>query len=116
VAEVKTVLIVDDDEDFRVSYREALSVAGYSTAGAADGEEALALLRQRADIGLILLDLMMPRMNGWELYEKLARDPALARIPLVVVTAGETKLPGVEHLSKVADLGELLAVVRRHLR
>ena len=108
----KVILIVDDDEDFRLTYRDALELFGYRTLCVSSGMEALALLR-REPVDLILLDLMMPHMDGQELHAVLARDPALARIPVVAVTAGDTRLDGATHLSKVAELEEVLEVVRR---
>jgi CheY-like chemotaxis protein len=108
----KTILIVDDDEDFRMTYRDALELFGYRTLCAASGAEALELLR-RQPVELILLDLMMPHMDGQQLHAILVADPALRNIPVVAVTAGDTRLDGATHLSKVAELGEVLEVVRR---
>jgi CheY-like chemotaxis protein len=79
-------LVVDDDEDLREALCEALLDEGYDPVGAGDGEQALEKLRdQSADI--ILLDLMMPTMNGWEFRAEMMRDPTLASIPVVVMTA-----------------------------
>jgi two-component system, chemotaxis family, chemotaxis protein CheY len=114
----KTVFVVDDDEDYRHTCCEVLALTGYRTAAAANGKEALARLRSAPDVDLILLDLMMPVMNGWELQAELARDPQLSAIPVIVVTAGDTAAdPGAAAcLSKVAELPELLEAVRRHCR
>lgn len=112
----RVILIVDDDEDMRDAYKDALELAGFRTRSAADGVAALDALHADDGIGLILLDLMMPGMNGWQLHEALQSDARLQRIPVVVVTAGDATLPGASaNLSKVAELHELLAVVRRHL-
>ena len=108
----KTILIVDDDEDFRMTYRDALELFGYRTLCAASGAEALAILR-REPVELILLDLMMPHMDGQQTHAILAADPGLRQIPVVAVTAGDTRLAGATHLSKVAELEEVLDVVRR---
>jgi CheY-like chemotaxis protein len=82
------LLIVDDDDDAREALVEILSARGYRTSGASNGKEALDLLR---DTGLrpaaILLDLTMPIMSGHEFLEAAANDPALADLPVVVLTA-----------------------------
>ena len=91
------VLIVDDDPDIREAMSEVLELEGHRTACAADGREALEMLR-KDDLAtcLILLDLRMPVMNGWEFREEQRRDRKLASIPVVVVTADESagKAPG----------------------
>ena len=111
------ILIVDDDEDMREAYRDALELAGFATRTVRDGREALAELRQENGIGLILLDLMMPGMNGWDLWAELQRDPRLQQIPVVVATAGEGTIDGAAAtISKVAELHEVLEVIRHHLR
>jgi CheY-like chemotaxis protein len=82
------VLIVDDDPDIRDAVRTILEDEGYATLEASQGREALAILRQ-PDVhpGLLLLDLMMPTMDGWQLRARLREDPALAPIPIVIMTA-----------------------------
>jgi CheY-like chemotaxis protein len=80
------VLIVDDDYDIRAAISEALALHGYRVGGAADGKEALDRLRAGLRPSLILLDLMMPGMNGWEFREAQARDAELAKIPVVLLT------------------------------
>jgi CheY-like chemotaxis protein len=78
------VLVVDDDHDIRLTITEVLGLRGYRVDGAADGQEALARLRGGMRPCLILLDLMMPGMNGWEFREQQERDQALAGIPVVI--------------------------------
>jgi CheY-like chemotaxis protein len=113
----RVILIVDDDEDMRDAYRDALELAGFRARVVGDGREALEQLRSDEEIGLILLDLMMPGMNGWDVWAELQRDPRLKQIPVVVATAGDSTLPGAAAtVSKVAELHELLAVIRHHLR
>jgi CheY-like chemotaxis protein len=110
------ILLVDDDDDYRHACCEVLTLSGCPTVGASDGREALAILRRSDGVRLILLDLTMPGMNGWELHAHLRADPKLAAIPVVVLTAGEGRLDGVEHLSKLVGLPELLEVVQRYCR
>jgi CheY-like chemotaxis protein len=82
-----SVLIVEDDEDLRDSVASSLRDAGFEVEMAAHGLEALARLRVGAHPAVILLDLMMPEMNGWELMATLQADPVLRSIPILVMTA-----------------------------
>lgn len=82
-----TVLVVDDDADVRASVAEALSDSGFRPLQAENGREALRRLQEGARPDAILLDLMMPIMDGWALREALLAAPALATIPVVVFTA-----------------------------
>jgi CheY-like chemotaxis protein len=81
------LLIVDDDPELRQSAVDALSDAGYETAAAGNGWEALAATQGPRVPQLILLDLMMPDMNGWQFREAQQRDARIRDIPLVVITA-----------------------------
>jgi CheY-like chemotaxis protein len=81
------VLIVEDDIDIRDALSQILEEEGYSVSTAANGQEALDLLRSGPPPRLILLDLMMPVMNGWQFRAAQREDPALAAIPVVVISA-----------------------------
>lgn len=83
---MKKILLVDDDPDLLVVLRAALSRAGYEVACAADGEEALEKVRSELP-DLIVLDLMMPKLDGYSVHRKLKEDPRTAGIPVVVLTA-----------------------------
>jgi CheY-like chemotaxis protein len=84
----RTVLLVEDDDDIRDAVQDALERRGYQVLTAEDGQKALALLRALPVLpGVILLDLTMPVMNGWEFMSAQAADPALAAIPVVVLSA-----------------------------
>lgn len=80
------VLVVDDDPDFRDSMRYVLESDGYLVDTAADGAQATDALRSRAP-DLIILDLMMPVKNGWQVLDELKADPALRNIPVIVMTS-----------------------------
>jgi CheY-like chemotaxis protein len=82
------VLVVDDDAEIRESMRELLEEEGYVTLGAANGEQALALMRADEPPQLVFLDLMMPIVDGWEVLRVRRGDDRLTAIPVVVVTAG----------------------------
>jgi two-component system chemotaxis response regulator CheY len=82
----KNVLLADDDETVRTLLRIVLERNGLTVTTAEDGREALDLIRrQRPD--LILLDLRMPRLNGYQLFAELKADDALKSIPIIVITA-----------------------------
>src|SRR5688500_12674666 len=81
------VLIVEDDIDIRDALSQILEEEGYTVATAANGQEALDVLRSGPPPRLILLDLMMPVMNGWQFRAEQRNDPALASIPVVVISA-----------------------------
>ena len=114
------VLVVDDDADIRDMIAQALELEGWLVGGAANGEEALRAARQGPRPDVILLDLMMPVMNGWEFMDAQREDAALATIPVVLISgderlkekAGKARVAG--FLKKPMDLVELLAVVERH--
>jgi CheY-like chemotaxis protein len=81
------ILLVDDDVAITDALCELLSHEGYDVALARNGEEALATLRADSDIGLIILDLMMPGMDGWSFRRVQRKDPQLALIPVIVISA-----------------------------
>lgn len=116
----KSILIVDDDENARLLLRGLLAPEGYGIDTAANGQEALDRLHQGPRPDLILLDLAMPVMDGWQFSRALQQDPGLAAIPLVVVSGvndAQEKVAGlgaVGLLTKPIALEQLLAAVRRH--
>jgi CheY-like chemotaxis protein len=112
------ILIVDDDTDLREVLGELLAEEGYPTRLCANGRAALDALREGARPRLILLDLMMPEMNGWQFRQEQLRDDALREIPVVVMTANrvidDSALGGAEVLEKPVGLAEILGAVERH--
>jgi CheY-like chemotaxis protein len=114
-----TILIVDDDPDISEALTEALEASGYEVAAAKNGVQALDWLRRSPAPCLILLDLMMPVMDGYEFLEQQKRDPKLASVPVVVITAGR-RIAGPKMID-VADvllkpfaLGRLKSVVQQY--
>ena len=114
------VLVVDDDQSIRGLLRSVLRRDGYSVEEAADGVEALEKLRDRR-YSAVLLDLMMPRMNGWEVLDQIAAEDA-TRLSCVIVVSAALPKKGLqeEHESSVFavipkpfDLEALREVVRR---
>ena len=116
-----TVLIVDDDEDACDLTTLVLQRAGYDVATAVNGEEALTYLRRYPAPCLILLDLAMPIMDGWEFLSEREKDPALRAIP-VIIASGERGVvkralaAGVEFLPKPLQRASLLSALETVLK
>ncbi len=123
IAEHPMILLVEDDQDIRETIIELLEAEGYGAAGVADGVAALEFLRA-ADPKprCILLDLMMPRMNGAQFRKVQLRDPALADIPVVLLSAdanlceSSAQLGAAGWLEKPLRLDALLEVAERFTR
>ena len=117
----RALCVVDDDADIREVLSDVLTFAGYEVIVAGDGQSALDRLRAReTGCGLILLDLMMPRMNGWEFRRRQLADPALASIPVMLLTGAGTAAKAIDELrvemtiEKPFDLDALLASVAHY--
>jgi len=112
------VLIVEDDDDLREMLAQLLSLEGFQAAAVTNGREALDYLREEDAPGVILLDLMMPVMDGWEFRRRQQADPALAAVPVIVLSALDQSRAG--HvaadavLKKPLDFDRLLALVRSY--
>ena len=117
--ETALVLLVDDNEEIRSGVAEILEDEGYTVAMAVNGKEALDLLRRGPPPRLILLDLMMPVMDGWQFLAARRADAALSRIPVVILSAfahPADRVAGVTAiLSKPVDPGQLIKLVRIHI-
>ena len=120
--ERRSILIVEDDADLREALSEVLRDEGYTVAMAADGREALDHLRRQSHPSLILLDLTMPVMNGWQFRAEQRRDPDLSGIPVVVLSASERLAEQVaplgitDYVRKPIELGYLLRLIERYCR
>lgn len=118
----RPVLIVEDDADLREMMAQLLTLEGYHIDTAANGREALEYLHEAPRPDVILLDLMMPIMDGWEFRRRQQNDPALADVPVIVLTALDqaqaraNDLNGVDFLKKPLDFDRLLELVRRRCR
>ncbi len=109
------ILIIEDARDTREMFTVALELEGHEVASATNGAEGLsAALEERPDV--IVLDLMLPVMNGWQFRAEQRQQPSIADVPVVVVSAfGQS--PGIdvaECLSKPCDVDEILGAVLRH--
>ena len=108
-----TVLVVDDNADAVAALAQILEYEGYIVATAYDGREALQYLAAHPLPGLIILDLMMPVMNGWEFRAKIAKLPNYANVPIVVMTAlaEAAEIDAAAIIPKPYDLKRLLRVM-----
>jgi CheY-like chemotaxis protein len=114
------ILVVDDDPDLAEVLGEVLTSAGYAIAVARNGREALALLKRDGQrSSLVILDLMMPVMNGWEFRAEQLRDPSIASIPVLAFSGDANlepkaaRLGAVMAIRKPVSVPELLAAVER---
>jgi CheY-like chemotaxis protein len=116
-----TVVVVEDDLDIREVMRMVLETSGYSVLEASEGAEALSVVRGRRPC-VILLDLMMPGMDGFQFREAQLRDPAIAAIPVIIVSGGggipekAAKLCAAGYLVKPTDVHRMLVLVAEHCR
>jgi len=116
------ILVVEDDKDLRDSLCEALELEGYVAVSAENGQAALRHLATGAQPCMILLDLMMPVMDGWTFRAEQRRDPALKDIPVIVFSArlgvanAISSLGVVAGVAKPVDPDRILDLVAQHCR
>jgi CheY-like chemotaxis protein len=115
-----TLLLIEDAPDLQELLSEMLTAAGYRVVAAAHGGEGLDRLRSGTPINLILLDLMMPVMDGWRFREAQLHDPSFAAIPVVVISAnaeqGGRRIEADAVIPKPVDFDQLLRTIDRHTR
>lgn len=117
-----TILIIEDDYDIRWGMAEVLREEGYQVATAADGREALSWLRDGNEAALILLDLIMPGMNGWEFRAEQLKDPRIASIPVMLISGSVEvdqevlSLGSAGVLTKPLSLEQLFVAAERYCR
>jgi len=102
VSENPYVLIIEDDVDMIELVQMVLEAQHMDVQGALDGGTGLAMMHERRP-DAVLLDLMLPDMVGWKVYQEMQADPALSRVPVIVVTAQDTPIDRLlgEHVAKV---------------
>jgi CheY-like chemotaxis protein len=116
------VLVVEDDPDGLDLMCDVLRGAGYEAVGATNGAIALERLQEGPPPSVLLLDLMMPVMNGWQLMDEIKRLPALASLPVVLLSADSgladtaRALGAAGWLRKPASLDAILAAVAAHAK
>ena len=109
------VVVVEDDEDTRELLKTVLLRRGYRVATAADGQDGLDVLRTTDAVCFVLVDLFMPRMDGFGLLRAMISDPKLAELPVCLSTSAPDAAPlGVACLPKPIDLTRLFAMIDLH--
>jgi len=109
------VVVVEDDEDTRELLKTVLQRRGYEVATAADGLDGLDLLRTTDAVCFVLVDLFMPRMDGFGLLRAMVDDPRLSQFPVCLSTSAPDRAPeGVACLPKPIDLSRLFAMIESH--
>jgi CheY-like chemotaxis protein len=118
---MKVVMLVEDDDEARDVLAMMLEEAGHTVLPAENGAAAWKLLEERRGAcDIILLDLMMPIMNGWDFRRKQRLDPRFAAIPVLVMSAGahigsvSQELGAADYISKPVEIDVLLDKIRRH--
>lgn len=112
------LLLVEDDPETRDATIDVLQAVGYRVQSAVDGRDALAWLAANESPRLIILDLMMPVMNGWQFRSAQLANPAIAAIPVMLVSAGQSleqdakELRAAAAVAKPVDLGVMLDKIR----
>ena len=109
-----TVLLVEDELDIREMLTEALETSGYEVVAATDGQDAIDRLHSIEHVCLVLLDLEMPRMNGWDFYARLREQPSYAMTPVIVHSSNARDVPaGVTRvIRKPMPFDRLLSVAK----
>ncbi|MEO7327804.1 MAG: response regulator [Minicystis sp.] len=111
-----TVLLVEDEDDLRDMMRDVLELNGYTVVAVEEGQAALEAFERIPHVCVVLLDLVMPGMNGWDFYEKMRQRPELANIPVVVHSSSPDRAPvGVTRVvQKPVQIARLLSIVREY--
>lgn len=121
----RLIFVIEDEKDIRDSLREAIESEGYSTIGASNGRDAISMFQSEAEIpekmpDLILLDHLMPHMNGASFLAHARENKHLAKIPIVLMTADRKAAQkaatfGADgHLHKPLELDDLFTTIERH--
>jgi len=114
------VLVVDDESSVRLMLTRLLQLAGYDAVSAMDGAAGYEMLQSDTTIQFVVLDLMMPRMDGWKFRQLQQQDARLRAVPTVILTGAplprivDADLRAVDYLLKPVSLDRLLSVVRQY--
>lgn len=118
---MSTVLVVEDDDLIRECILDLLDERGYTAIGASSGQEALHRIREGLRPDLILLDLMMPVMNGWEFRAEQVKEAGQDTVPVLIITGSGEERKAVKQLRAAGALrkpfapAELMEAVRQHV-
>jgi CheY-like chemotaxis protein len=114
-SEKSVVLVVEDEKESRDTLRELLELEGYKVETAVNGQEALETLNSNGDkICIMLLDLFMPVMDGWQVIDQLKADGRLSSTQVVIITSAPYRAPaGLPVFQKPLDLDKVMSAVQR---
>ena len=104
---MKCILFIEDEPSLQKTFGEILKQEGYEVVSALDGETGLRLVKEKKP-DLILLDLILPEMNGFDVLKKIKEDPEIKEIPVIVLT----NLEGVADVDKAIELGATTYLVK----
>lgn len=107
-----SILVVDDDVGSRHALAEILSCAGYTVTTAGTGREAMERVRNSPGLSLIILDLLMPDVDGHQFLERRRREPDLARVPVIVMSGLDEQVDAHAQVPKPVDIERLLKLIR----
>ena len=109
-----TLLIVEDEEDLREMLRDALERRGFHVVTASNGQEALAIIPQIEHVCLVLLDLFMPELNGWDFFDALKSKEGWQEIPVIITTSAPNRAPvgATRVLTKPLSLDRVVSTVQ----
>jgi CheY-like chemotaxis protein len=116
-SKLKNILIIEDNKEIQDSIKMALEIDGFKVFTANNGKEGIDILGKIPTPSLILLDLLMPVMNGWEFMEELNKDIMHSTIPVVIVSAladKQTTPNATGYIQKPIDLDKLLKIAEKH--
>jgi len=105
--EAKTILVIEDEDDIRIFATRVLELEGYRVVGAGNGDDGLKLVREDR-VDLVLLDLRLPRRDGWSVLEQMKSEPQLSKIPVLAFTASV----GEATRERVIDMGAIGFLVK----
>jgi two-component system aerobic respiration control protein ArcA len=119
----KNILVIEDDETQRLSLKRILEAEGYTTLMAADSAELTAVLDEEKELHLILMDIGLPWINGFELAEMMKQHPDLKKLPLVFLSAQAEQedfdkaraVGAVDYIKKPFDIEKLKSVISKLL-
>jgi two-component system, OmpR family, alkaline phosphatase synthesis response regulator PhoP len=117
------ILFIEDERPMLELVRQSVKMAGYTVTGATSGREGLDLMKQKKP-DLLLLDLMMPGINGWDVYRSMKADASLADVPVIVITAKippadlvivQGLPPAEDYITKPFDIASLIRAIEKLL-
>jgi len=119
----KSILIIDDEPRNIFALRMVLRSRGYQTLSAADATAGLQMMRAHDDIGIVLLDMMMPGVDGYQALREIRMDGQIGHIPVIAVTAQAMKgdrekclqAGATGYISKPVDVEQLTSFLKQYL-